>query len=117
MELSKSAALSVVFFTILLTSICSVHGRLVDMNANAAVVTEVVARCRATCLEKFLFASESNDVPIDECLEKSSCWMCWDFCQFLHKEKRHLIKNVCSHPICVSSNSFRQFIHMVLEID
>lgn len=104
MKLNKSTTFLLVLVTSLLTSICSVNGRLIDMNSNLVVVTEVVARCRATCLEKFLFGSRNIDVPIDECIEKSDCAMCWDFCQFLHKEKRSIVKEMCTDSICVSKN-------------
>lgn len=103
MNSNKQMWLLLATFTILLlTLMCPVNGRLVDTDLDT--VTEVVARCRATCLEKFLFGSDSNDIemPIDACHMQSNCWMCWDFCQFLHKEKRAVIKSMCSNSSCVS---------------
>lgn len=104
MKLNTSMALRIVIFSILLASVCPVNGRLVDFNSNSVGATEVVARCRATCLQKFLFDDENDVVPIDECLKQSHCAMCWDFCQFLYKEKRSLFKAMCTDPICVSIN-------------
>lgn len=102
MKLKKSKAFLIVILSIILSSICPVNGRLADMNSNSVVVTEVVARCRATCLDKFLFDDENVDAPIDECLTQSHCAMCWDFCQFLYKEKRSVFKAMCTDSTCVS---------------
>lgn len=79
-----------------------VSGRLVDANSPTAIVPELVARCRATCIDKFLLDSENTVIPIDECREETHCSMCWDFCQFLYAEKQHVSKGVCTNYTCVS---------------
>lgn len=99
----KSTAFTlVILYTILISLICPVNCRLITMGSNSVVVMEEVARCRATCLDKFLFGNKNSETPIDACLDQSDCSMCWDYCQFLHREKRYIFKAMCSDAVCVS---------------
>lgn len=82
----------------------AVDGRLVDTDGENGIVPELVARCRATCIDNFLDRIDNMVHPIGECQEESNCSMCWDFCQFLHMEKRDVFKNMCDNISCVSSS-------------
>lgn len=79
-----------------------VNGRLVDTDNENGIVPEVVARCRATCIDKFLDETDNMVNPISDCNDESNCSMCWDFCQFLYLEKRDVFKNMCDNISCVS---------------
>jgi hypothetical protein len=43
-------------------------------------------------------AAESDD----ECDENQNCYMCWDYCSWLNKEKKAISKQMCTDEICVS---------------
>lgn len=79
-----------------------VSGRVIDTDTRNDVVAEVVAQCRLSCVEKFIPQFENVISPITDCQEQSNCSMCWDFCQFLHLEKREVVKSVCQNIVCVS---------------
>lgn len=79
-----------------------ISGRLIDTDSENGIVPEVVARCRATCIDKLLDQKDNMVHPIGECHEDSNCSMCWDFCQFLYLEKRDVFKNMCDNISCVS---------------
>lgn len=96
----SKAAFIVIFVNIMLSEV--VNGRLVDSDYHQKPVPELVVRCRADCLEKFLYTSNYEINPIEDCQEQSNCSMCWDFCQFLHLEKRDIIKSMCTDHTCVS---------------
>lgn len=71
--------------------------RLIDRDIGDRPVPELVARCRASCIEKFL-----DEMSIEECHDQANCSMCYDFCQFLYLERRTTIKSICTDYICVS---------------
>lgn len=81
-----------------------INGRLVDLDTGShiKIVPELVARCRTTCIEKFLPHSENMVAPANACRDTSQCSMCWDFCNFLYKEKSDVFKNICTNYTCVS---------------
>lgn len=89
-----------IFLTIILIGVA--NGRLIDTGAVNEAVPEVVARCRATCIDRFLYQKENMIDVMGECQEQSTCLMCWDFCQFLHKENQDVRKNMCDNVTCVS---------------
>lgn len=86
----------------LLQMLSTIDGRLIDKDYNERNVPEFVARCRASCLEKFFYATEDDVMPIEQCEDESNCAMCWDYCQFLYLEKRATIKSMCTDHTCVS---------------
>lgn len=66
---------------------------------------DVVTGCRLACLDKFLFDSEEIVNPfwdlIGQCIERSKCYMCYDFCEFLNDESRMIGKLMCTNDTCV----------------
>lgn len=63
-----------------------------------------VNKCRSTCLQQFLPEESRNSVlPIlDQCTMTADCFMCWDFCRFVHQAKRKTAKDMCTNLTCVS---------------
>lgn len=100
----ESKILLVVMFSVVMWSICPAICRMID-NPDMVVLSEEVAQCRASCLDQFLYDNEMFETPIDQCYEQTHCAMCWDFCQFLHKETRMTFKEVCKSWICVSQRN------------
>lgn len=100
-QIAKLLLIGLILFQLKLFTMA--HGRLVDSDLNDKPVAEVVARCRASCLDKFFYTTELNDdEPIEICQDEANCSMCWDYCQFLYLEKRAVIENMCTDYICVS---------------
>ncbi len=66
---------------------------------------DVVTACQMNCLEEFLFDGNEIVNPfwnvIDRCIERSNCYMCYDFCEMLNDESRMIGKLMCTNDTCV----------------
>lgn len=60
---------------------------------------ETIAACRRACLMEYLIDSQDS---LGGCEPHSNCLMCWDYCAFLHGQKRNKLKAICNDPTCVS---------------
>ncbi|CRL04495.1 CLUMA_CG017576, isoform A [Clunio marinus] len=62
-----------------------------------------VSQCRKGCLMKFL-NHPFNKSNHDECSLTPNCFMCWDYCLMLHKDrnKKVITTLMCTDGICVS---------------
>lgn len=69
--------------------------------------------CQMACLNEFLFDSAEIVNPfgniIDQCIERSKCYMCYDFCEILSEESRMIGKLMCTNDTCV-----RLFFELIL---
>lgn len=80
-----------------------------NINQRKVMKMDLVAGCQISCLDNFLFGEEDinplNNV-IDECIERSDCYMCFDFCEFLNEASRMIGKLMCTNDTCVSIFKF-----------
>lgn len=112
---------------VLATTCTTVAGRFIHRIEDYDRPTNVfVAECRKGCLIKVCtpklpsqwqfnyrsffsqFLQRPIDVfAIDNCSDQPNCFMCWDYCSMLYRErKRQLItKLMCTDDVCVSSRS------------
>lgn len=108
---SQNASFSIAV-AIWLTLICMqqfsiTNARLIDRETDSWPVPELVTRCRASCLDKFLYTTAYDVKPFEKCRDDTNCLMCWDFCQYLYLENRATMKNMCTDYTCVSI--FREY--------
>lgn len=88
----------------------SVDSRTIEMeNYNEIMIPEAIVRCRATCIDRFLFGME-NMLIAPNCRGHNNCAMCWDFCQTLFVVDRPIIKSICTNYTCVCFK-FNTLIH------
>lgn len=98
---SAFCMLTVLFILILSTE--RVESRNIEMqNYRDVMIPEAIVQCRASCIKRFLFEVE-NMLTMPSCDDNSNCAMCWDFCQTLFIEERHIFKSICTNHTCVSS--------------
>lgn len=82
-----------------------VDGRTIRMSSYKDImIPEAIVECRAACMNRFLFEME-NALTGPSCHGDNNCAMCWDFCQTLFVEERHIFKSMCTNHTCVSFNS------------
>lgn len=78
-----------------------------NINQRNVMKMDLVAGCQISCLDTFLFNDEEDIDPlnniIDQCIERSDCYMCYDFCEMLNEESRMIGKLMCTNDTCVSN--------------
>lgn len=97
----------IVLTCIMLTT--NINARVINSNEiidhRKVLQIDVVAACQMNCFEEFLFDEEVVVDPfwniIDQCMERSNCYMCYDFCEMLHDESRMIGKLMCTNDTCV----------------
>lgn len=111
MILNLSAKILVNWIVLTYLSVhCSSSGHIIDsaemIDENKILNLDLVAVCQVSCLNKFLFNGEEKINPfwgiIDQCMERSECYMCYDFCEMLNEESRMVGKLMCTNFTCVS---------------
>lgn len=105
---------------ILILSTERVDSRTVEMqNYRDLMIPEAIVQCRASCIERFLFEVE-NMLTMPSCDGHSNCAMCWDFCQTLFIEERHIFKSICTNHTCVSFHInrliFKSFVRFISNV-
>lgn len=92
----------------------TINGHIINSEENVhqlkIMKMDVVTGCQISCLDKFLFNDEEGANPfdniIDQCIERSDCYMCYDFCEMLNEESRMIGKLMCTNDTCVSILKF-----------
>lgn len=96
----KSYTLIILLMFIIIND--AVDCRTIDINSYKDIMMpEAIVECRAACLEKFN-NDMNNGVTLPNCQDINDCAMCWDFCEFLFVEERHIFKLMCTNHTCVS---------------
>lgn len=82
----------------------SASGRTIELkNYRDVMIPNEIIQCRAACIDKFLLETD-NMIMLPNCHDHNNCAMCWDFCQTLFIEERHIFKSICTNHTCVSLN-------------
>lgn len=76
------------------------------MDHRKVVQMDRVTGCQLACMDKFLFNGSDESVNpfwnvIDQCMDRSECSMCYDFCDILNGEPRMIGKLMCTNVTCV----------------
>lgn len=114
--MASNLSATILFVWVLLTNL-SMHATINGYVINSEKAIEgmkiskmdVVTACQISCLDKFLFSgNEINPFTgvIDQCIERSECNMCIDFCEILDEESRMIGKLMCTNDSCVSNLDF-----------
>lgn len=106
----KSVLLLQLFVFACISFDCTINAYVISNNDGTtqikALKVDAVTACRMSCFDKFLTDRDDSAVNpfwniVDQCIEQSNCYMCYDFCGMLNDESRMIGKLMCTNDSCV----------------